>query len=190
MLNNTATAWGFVSKTLHWLAAALILFLLIHGWIMVGLPREMRFGNYSWHASFGYATLALMIVRLLWRWINAVPALPAGAARWEVTAARAGHAGLYLLIFAASFSGWALAGAMRRPLDATLFGFITVPNIVTDRALHDQLESAHRLFAWTLAALIVIHVVGALYHLWLKKDAKQDMPLSHSKQVACDNVAP
>jgi cytochrome b561 len=170
MLNNTATTWGFVSKTLHWLAAALILFLLIHGWIMVELPREMRFGNYSWHASFGYATLALMIVRLLWRWINAVPALPDGAARWEVTAARAGHAGLYLLIFAASFSGWALAGAMRRPLDAMLFGFITVPNIVTDRALHDQLESAHRLFAWTLAVLIVIHVVGALYHLWLKKD--------------------
>lgn len=170
MLNNTATAWGFMSKTLHWLAAALILFLLIHGWIMVGLPREMRFGNYSWHASFAYATLVLMTVRLLWRWISAVPALPAGAARWEVIAARAGHAGLYLLIFAGSFSGWALAGTMRRPLDASLFGFIAVPDIVTDRALHDQLESAHSLFAWTLAALIVIHVTGALYHLWLKKD--------------------
>jgi cytochrome b561 len=170
MLNNTSTAWGTASKALHWIGAALILFLLIHGWIMVGLPREMRFGNYSWHASFGYATLVLMIVRLLWRWTNAVPAPPADAARWEIIAARAGHAGLYLLILADAFSGWALAGTMRRPLDAALFGFIPVPGIVTDRALHDQLESAHSLFAWTLAALIVIHIVGGIYHLWRKQD--------------------
>ena len=170
MLKNTPTNWGYMAKALHWLAGALILFLLIHGWIMVGLPREMRFDNYSWHASVGYATLTLMVLRLLWRWINAVPDLPADSARWERIAARAAHAGLYLLIFAASFSGWALAGAMRRPLDATLLGIIRVPNIVSDRALHDQLESAHSLFAWTLAALIVVHIAGALYHVWIKKD--------------------
>jgi cytochrome b561 len=170
MLNNTATTWGSAAKALHWIAAAMILTLLIHGWIMVGLPRELRFPNYGWHASIGYTTLALMIARLLWRWINAVPALPADAAHWEIIAARAGQAGLYLLIFAASFSGWAMAGTMRRPLDAGLFGFIPIPNIVTDRTLKDQLESAHSLIAYTLAALVVIHVAGALYHFWLKKD--------------------
>jgi cytochrome b561 len=170
MLNNTATTWGSAAKALHWIAAALILFLLIHGWIMVGLPREMRFANYGWHASVGYTTLALMIARWLWRWTNAVPALPAGAARWEIIAARAGHAGLYLLIFAASFSGWAMAGTMRRPLDAGLLGFIPIPAIVTDRALKDQLESAHSLMAWTLAALVVVHIAGAFYHQLLKKD--------------------
>jgi cytochrome b561 len=170
MLNNTATTWGSASKALHWIAAALILTLLVHGWIMVGLPREMRFPNYGWHASIGYTTLALMIVRLLWRWTNAVPALAADAPRWEIVAARAGHAGLYLLIFAASLSGWAMAGTMRRPLDAGLLGFIPIPAIVTDRALKDQLESMHSLLAYTLAALIAVHIAGALYHLWLKKD--------------------
>ena len=170
MLSNTATTWGSVSKTLHWAAAALILVLLIHGWIMVGLPtREMRFTHYGWHASVGYTTLALMLGRVLWRWINAVPSLPA-AARWEIIAARAGHAGLYLLIFVASLSGWAMAGTMRRPLDAGLLGVIPVPAILTDRALKDQLESAHSLIAWTLAALVAVHIAGALYHLWLKKD--------------------
>ena len=171
MFSNTSSSWGSATKALHWLAAALIFFLLIHGWIMVGLPtRELRFANYGWHASVGYTTLALMIVRLIWRWINAVPALPLDAARWEIVAARAGHAGLYLLILAATFSGWAMAGTMRRPLDAGLFGFIPVTAIVTDRALKDQLESAHSLIAWTLAALVVVHIAGALYHLWIKKD--------------------
>ena len=185
MLRNTPTNWGCAAQTLHWLAGALILFLLIHGWIMVGLPRDMRFANYGWHASVGYATLALMVLRLLWRWINAVPALPADAARWEHIAARAGHAGLYLLIFAASLSGWALVGAMRRPLDATLLGIIRVPNIVTDRALHDQLESAHSLFAWALAALIVIHIAGALYHFRIKKDGvmQRMLPASWSRKA-------
>jgi cytochrome b561 len=170
MLSNTATTWGSVAKALHWIAAALILFLLIHGWIMVALPRPMRFPNYGWHASVGYTTLALMLVRILWRWMNAVPALPADAPRWETIAAHAGHAGLYMLIFAASFSGWALAGTMRRPLDAGLLGFIPIPPIVTDRALKDQLESAHSLIAYTLAALIVVHIAAALYHAYHRQD--------------------
>jgi cytochrome b561 len=170
MLNNTAATWGSAAKALHWIAAALIFTLLVHGWIMVGLPREMRFPNYGWHASIGYTTLALMILRLLWRWTNAVPALPADAARWEIIAAHAGHAALYLLIFAASLSGWAMAGTMRRPLDAGLFGFIPIPAIVTDRAWKDPLESTHSVLAYTLAAVIAVHIAGALYHLWIKKD--------------------
>jgi cytochrome b561 len=43
--------WGATSKAFHWLGAALILYLLIHGFWMVGLPREVRFGHYETHAA-------------------------------------------------------------------------------------------------------------------------------------------
>ena len=84
-------SWSKASKAFHWVGAALIFYLLIHGFWMVG------------------------------RWTHAVPPQPAGAARWEVVTAHAGHWGLYALMLAAALSGWALAGTFKRPLDS-VFG--------------------------------------------------------------------
>jgi len=172
MIRNSTTTWGGIAQAFHWIGGALILFLLGHGWWMVAVPpREMRFAQYGWHASIGYALLALMIARLLWRWLNAVPALPSAAKAWERASARINHWGLYLLILADAVSGWALAGTFRRPLEGTLFG-LRVPNVVSSRdpAVHELLENSHSALAWALAALIVVHFVGAFYHLLVKRD--------------------
>jgi cytochrome b561 len=61
---------------------------------------------------------------------------------------------------------------LRQPLDATLFGFIPVPPIVPgpDRALHGIFESSHKILAWSLAALILVHIGGAIYHAVVKRD--------------------
>ena len=167
--------WSATSKAFHWAAAALIFFLLIHGFWMVGLPREVRFGHYEIHAAVGYVLIAATLARLAWRWMHAVPPQPAGAARWEVLAAHAGHWGLYLLMLAAALSGWALAGTFGRPLDS-VFGGFRIPALVSDRALHGPLEQAHVVLSWALAALIVVHVASAFYHLlWKKDDVMQRM---------------
>ena len=168
-------SWGAGAKLLHWAAAALIFYLLIHGFWMVGLPRDVRFGHYETHAAVGYLLLAVTVARLAWRWTHAVPAQPAGAARWEVLAAHAGHWGLYLLMLAAALSGWALAGTFGRPLDS-VFGWLRVPALVADRALHGPLEQGHVVLSWALAALVVVHVASAFYHLlWKKDDVMQRM---------------
>jgi len=173
MIRNSATDWGAIAKFLHWAGAALIVALLAHGWWMVEVPaRDARFANYSWHASIGYATLVLLVIRIAWRWTNVVPALPSGAARWERASAALGHWGLYALTLCASFSGWALAGTFRRPLDASLLGLFPVPALVSsqDRTLHEQLESAHSVLAWVLLALIFVHIAAATYHHIVKKN--------------------
>ena len=93
--------WSKASKAFHWIGAAFIFYLLIHGFWMVGLPRELRFSHYETHAAAGYLFIALTLARLVWRWTHAVPAQPPGAARWEVIAAHAGHWGLYAFMLAA-----------------------------------------------------------------------------------------
>jgi len=172
MIRNTATRWGALSQFLHWGIGALILFLLLHGWWMTEFSaREARFEHYTWHASVGYVLLPLMILRLAWRWLNEVPELARASAAWERISARFAHCALYVLIFVATVSGWALAGTSRRPLD-TVFGWVRVPAIVSapDRRLHEQLEHLHSFLAWTLVVLLIVHVAGALYHLIIKKD--------------------
>jgi cytochrome b561 len=158
-----------MSRLLHWGGAGLIFYLLIHGFWMVGLPRELRFGHYETHAAVGYLFIAFTLARLAWRWTHAVPPQPAGAARWEQIAAHAGHWGLYLLMLGSALSGWALAGTFSRPLDS-VFGWFRVPELVSDNLLHGRLEQAHVFLSWALAALVAVHVASAFYHLLWKKD--------------------
>jgi cytochrome b561 len=168
-------SWSATSKLFHWLGAALIFFLLIHGFWMTGLPREVRFGHYETHAALGYLFIAFTLARLAWRWTHEVPPLPAAAPRWEKAAGHAGHWGLYLLMLGSAFSGWALAGTFGRPLDS-VFGWLRVPAIVSDRQLHGPLEDAHVWLSWALALLVLAHIAAAFYHrLWRKDDVMQRM---------------
>jgi len=168
MIRNTATQWGWPAKLLHWIAAIVILVLLVHGWWMTHMaPRPERFANYSWHAALGYDLLILLVLRLLWRWINPVPALPTQLQRWERLAAQAGHIGLYLLMLAASLTGWALAGTFRSPMNKELLG-LPMPQILIDRAWHDLFEESHGILSYLLGALVVVHIAASLRHHFFK----------------------
>jgi cytochrome b561 len=172
MLRNTTARWGWPAKLLHWVGAILILLLLGHGyWMTHFAPRPDRLAHYSGHAALGYDLLGLLVLRLLWRWSNPVPALPAESQRWERLAAQASHLFLYLLMLAASVTGWALAGTFRNPLARDVFN-LPVPLIVEsqDRALHRTLEDWHKILAYVLAALIVVHILGALRHHFVKRN--------------------
>ena len=170
MIRSTTDEWGFVAKLLHWVGAALILVLLIHGWWMTHLvARPDRLVNYGWHAAIGYDLMGLLVLRLLWRWANPVPALPADLKPWERRAAHLGHFGLYTLMLATTLTGWAMAGTGRVPLRQDLFG-IEIPLVVQDRALRPLLEDSHKIIAYLLAALVVVHVIGALRHHFVKRN--------------------
>ena len=68
-----ASDMGLASKILHWIGALAVFVLLLHGWWMVHMaPQPERFANYVWHAALGYDLLALLVLRVLWRWMNPV----------------------------------------------------------------------------------------------------------------------
>jgi cytochrome b561 len=172
MVRNTKSTWGWPAKLLHWFAAILILLLLGHGWWMTHFaPRPDRLAHYAGHAALGYDLLALTVLRLLWRWINPVPTLPLEMPRWEAIAAHISHWSLYVLMLAASITGWALAGTLRTPLDKDVFN-IRIPMIASpgNRALHEFLENSHAWLAYLLAALLLVHVAAALRHHFTWKD--------------------
>ena len=113
----------------------------------------------------GYDLFVILILRLLWRWLNPVPELPVGLQRWEHVAARLSHAGLYVLMFIVSLTGWMVATTFRVPMTKDLLG-IDVPPLVTtvDRSVRQWIEESHMVLAYVLAAVVLIHVVAALRH--------------------------
>jgi len=172
MMFNSATRWGWGANALHWIGAAIILLLLGHGWWMTHMaPRPDRLAHYAGHSALGSDLLVLITLRLLWRWLNPVPALPADLKAWERVSARTGHILLYVLMFAVSLTGWMVATTFRVPMTKDVFG-IEIPPIITavDRPVRQWIEGSHMVLAYLLAAIVLIHIAGALRHHVLKRN--------------------
>ncbi|MFN3295301.1 cytochrome b [Caldimonas sp.] len=160
--------------TLHWLLALGLLGMLALGLYMTGLPMSpSRLKLYNWHKWAGIVILTLSALRLLWRLTHRPPALPQQVLRhmpaWQRVAHHGTHLALYLLFFAVPLMGWAYSSAAGFPV--VLFGVLPLPDFVpADRALAETLKPWHGALAYTLAALIVLHVLGALKHQLIDRD--------------------
>jgi cytochrome b561 len=148
---------------LHWLMALMIVSSLTLGYYMSGLPfSPSRIRLFSYHKWLGVTILAVAAVRLLWRLGHRPPALPAMAA-WQRRSAHGVHALLYLLFFAVPLSGWAYSSAAGFPV--VYLGVLPLPDWVSpDKALAARLVTVHAWLAYSLAAIVVLHIAAALKH--------------------------
>jgi cytochrome b561 len=171
MLNNTTRSWGKVARAFHWVLGVVIIGMIAYGWWMNNFPaRADRFFYRSIHADIGYLVLLFTALRLIWKVLNPTPALPAGTPVWERVLARLNQWSLYVLTFVVGMLGWAHSGA-HKPDYADFFGLFRVPQFtVENRQNARDLEHWHIYMAYTLLALIALHVFAALYHRVIKKD--------------------
>lgn len=160
-----------VAKWLHWLIALLVLGMLGVGLYMTEMrisPQKIQL--YMTHKSVGLTILALMLLRLAYRLKNPPPALPAGVASWQKTASQISHAFLYLLLFAMPISGWLMNGASGFPMK--YFGLVRVPDLlVRNQESLALFKTVHFYIAWTLIAVIAVHVLAALKHHFIDRDS-------------------
>lgn len=169
-LRNTHAGYGSVARALHWLMAALLLLQFPLGFIGSELPMGIdRLVTLSRHKSLGLTLLLLVVLRLLWRQTNPVPAVPAATPAMERRLARAGHIGFYVLLLALPLVGW--IGSSASNLTISWFGWFVLPDLVgTDPGLAKLAKAAHAVLAWLLLALICVHVAAALRHHFLLHD--------------------
>jgi cytochrome b561 len=170
LMAPTRTRYSPPAIALHWLAAALILTNLAFGLWMAGLPLSPQKLRYlSWHKWIGITVLLLSAARLAWRLGHEPPALPATMKRWEAFAARASHALLYVLFFAAPLSGWLYSSAAG--IQTVYLGLVPIPDLLArNREWADVLKIVHRGINYSMAALIVVHAAAALKHHWIDRD--------------------
>ncbi|MFZ0571261.1 MAG: YceI family protein [Rhodomicrobium sp.] len=171
-LNEYAPA----AKALHWFIALLIFVQFPLAWVMDDFSGVQKFQAYNFHKSLGITVLALMVLRLAWRSLNPVPALPASMPERRRMAAHAIHGLFYLTIFLMAMAGWAMISASDKP--SVLFQLTRFPLLpwLSDlpagdrKAYHEFFEGAHTFLGYFLLALIALHVLGALYHGIILKD--------------------
>src|SRR5271165_1629954 len=126
---------------------------MIHG----GFDAATTFDLYQLHKSFGFVVLALTATRLGGRAAFTAPAA-APSALWEQR-------------LAAFFAGWLVVSTSPLPIPTKFFNLFVIPNIAgPDGALFARATLAHALMAYAIAALVALHIAGALKHHWIVRD--------------------
>lgn len=162
---SSGDRYGAVAMMIHWLTAAAVLGLLVSGLVMAAqTDPEAKRAILVVHAPVGSLVLLLTLIRIAW-WMFADrrPAAAEAESRAQKALARIVHVAFYPVLIGLGASGIAtlvLSGAA-----PALLGQGVLPAF-------DGLapRSAHGLAAWALIGLIALHVAGALYHQFIRRD--------------------
>ena len=192
---NTVDAYGGVSMLFHWATAAMFIaaYVVVYyviwfvdpdtsvkpplfGWAPDG-DRVVPILNIHWVLGMTIGFLALP--RLLWRAFGTKPSTLAHS-RAEIVSADVAHWALYALLFIMPLSGY------MNTYDPTDFGWFVIPAFKetsvhgwivstfawTPKEIEDAMEAVHRFTGkWVALPLVGLHIVAALAHHYVRKDA-------------------
>ncbi len=169
LIRNTSTRYGIVAIFLHWIMAVIVIGLLILGLYMTDLPKGLvKLQWYGLHKSLGITILALVFIRIIWRFLNNTPSLAASPA-WERLSAISVHYVLYFCMIVMPLTGWMMSSSAG--ISVSFFGLFVLPDLVSpDKNLHELCEFIHGWTADFLIAIICLHVAASLKHYFINKD--------------------
>ncbi|MFY2763046.1 cytochrome b [Arenimonas sp. MALMAid1274] len=168
-IRNDANQWGAVSLALHWITVAMVLGLVLVGFLMQELPNAQKVAVYALHKSFGLTVLALTVLRLLWRLVAGAPAPVPGTPRWQAWAASATHVALYFVLLAMPISGWLYNSAAGYPLQ--WFKLFNLPSLsARSTEIREFAHDAHETLFLVLAAIVTVHALAAFKHHYFDRD--------------------
>jgi cytochrome b561 len=171
-LRNSSSRYGWVSIFMHWGVALAVFGLFALGLWMVGLDyySSWRKDAPDLHKSIGLVLLAVMLLRVLWRFISPPPPALQSYSRMTRMGASFGHGFLYLSLFAVMIAGYLISTA--DGVGIPVFGLFEVPALVS--GLPDQADTAgviHFYLAWVLVIFSGLHALAALKHHFIDRDA-------------------
>lgn len=180
---NTSSRWGLPAVLLHWLVALVVIGLFGLGLWMTALdyyhPWYRR--GPDLHRSIGVLLFILILLRLAWRLPNPTPRPLPRHRPWEIGAAHAAHALLYLLPLAITASGYLISTADGRAI--SVFDWFEVPALYTGLEQQEEIMGdLHAALAWGLIAIAALHALGALKHHFIDCDTTLTRMLGSNKK--------
>jgi cytochrome b561 len=165
---DSARNYDSVAIALHWLTALLVVvqFALAETWDW--FSHDTRETMQSTHISFGILLTAVVVARLVWRWMPGHGRLPL-ATGWMRTASTGVHYLLYALLVVQAGLGWTIGWSAGHPIH--FFGIgIPGPFDGFDRPFRHELREIHEKVGWAIIILAGGHALAALYHHYFLKD--------------------
>lgn len=199
--DDEVTRFTYTAIFFHWTIAALILANILLAWGFHAIHGSLGSAILLVHKSIGLSILLLSVLRLAWRLMNPLPPFATTMRAWEKSAAKIVERSLYFVMFALPVTGWAIASTLSPPTPIVLFGIVHWPNIpfLSTLSFDQKIRvyalcvTAHHTLARIMYGLITVHVLAALRHQFVKRDAvlARMIPLlARSKTVAVGQDSP
>jgi cytochrome b561 len=163
--------YSLTARAAHWITAILVIVAFFIGLTMLQVDRgPLQDQLFDWHRSLGATVLLITALRLLWRLGHPAPPLPPDTPAWIRVAAWLSHRLLYAFLLILPIIGWLGSSAFGAPVH--FYGLFDLPALIgPDKALAHILFAIHIWGAFALAALVVLHIGAALYHLLVRRDS-------------------
>ncbi|KUJ80732.1 cytochrome [Ruegeria marisrubri] len=182
---NTASSYGSVTKTFHWLTALLILTVIPLGWAATNMAEAVNDPSvtatageisrtalvFSLHKTVGVLIFFVALARILWAMTQAKPGLLNAENKPEALAAEAVHWLLYGSLVLVPLTGWVHHAATEGFAPILLPIGQDLPLVPKSQNLADITAGLHWVFQWVLVASLALHILGAIKHHVIDRDA-------------------
>jgi cytochrome b561 len=138
---------------------------------MVELPKQselppgeesVRAFYFLLHKSLGITAAMFILLRVVWRLTHKAPPLPDSISKWQQRAAGTVHWLIYVLMIAMPMSGY--LQSMFSKYDTKFWGLVLPRLADADNVMREKFSDVHEILAFTLIALITIHLVAVVKH--------------------------
>ena len=161
-----------MTKILHWVMAILILlmFMAFFGFAAANTDAK-RMEMLVGHSSIGTIVLVLAIIRLINAVFKSVPNPSHNLQTWQKNISAITHKILYVLLFYVPLTG--LLTARVHDLPVMLFGSINLADSTSPFILEQfvSMKSLHLAGVYCLMVILTSHILAALFHKFVLKDA-------------------
>lgn len=168
---RSTTGYTRTARFFHWAVAIAVLGMIPAGVIMVqeGISRPLQNTLFLFHKNTGVIVLLVVLLRLAYRQIVPPPPLPASVPDWQRRAAAWSHRVLYTLLILMPVAGYVRVKAGGFPIE--MLDAMGMPSLVPkSELLANTAKAVHFLGGLAIAALILLHIGAALYHLLIRRD--------------------
>lgn len=162
--------YNLLMRTNHWVVAIIVIALVLIGLYLTYLmdtenPNFIKLIHL--HKSFGIVIGVLMFLRLGTRIVSKVPSYPSNISRWEINTAFYAYMAIYALLFLMVISGYVMSVAGGHGV--SFFGY-DLPNLISlNIPLSKAFRLIHKLTAFGLIALLILHVGAVIKHYFVDK---------------------
>ncbi len=172
---SARTGYSATARFFHWATALFLLGLFPVGMAMTYRGKDLGIWDattnalYSAHKLAGFILLGLVILRLGYRGFAGAPADEPSITPLQAWASHVTHWAMYGLLVAVPLTGW--IGVSAFPALDTLFGLKLPALVGPDKDLAAQAFAVHGVLVKVLLGLIVLHIAGAIFHHFVKRDS-------------------
>lgn len=155
---------------LHWLT--LLLLIAVYSFIELRelFPKDSDPRNLlkSLHFMFGLTVLAVVCLRLFFRFSSRTPAIEPPPSPLVHRLGQAMHVVLYAFLLCMPLAGWLMLSAAGKPIP--FFGLELPPLTGENEALAKSIKSVHTTAGSIGYLLIAAHALAGLYHHYIRRD--------------------